>query len=64
MFRKKERDEIEALKRENEQGAREREAARLDLQLSLRKLAIHLGVPVDEGMAAIGGDLAGRRKDR
>ncbi len=63
LFRKPAHEEIERLKRQNEQDAREQEAARLDLQLSRQKLANLLGVPVDKGLAAIGEDLAGKRKE-
>ncbi len=62
MLWKKDREEIERLRRQNEQDTREREAARLNLQLALRRLSLQLGLPVERGMASIAQDLAGKRK--
>lgn len=63
FFRRKAREEIEQLRRQNEDDERRRDDALHDLQLSRLKLASLLGVPVDKGLAAIGEDLAGKRKE-
>jgi adenine-specific DNA methylase len=60
MFFKKVRDEIEELRKENEAGERDKEAARLSFKRSLRRLAQQLeSIPLDDGLKSIGDDLAG-----
>jgi hypothetical protein len=60
MFWKRERRDVEQLRRQVEADAREREAARLNLQRSTRRLARFLeGIPLDSGLASIGNDLIG-----
>lgn len=60
MFWKKDRLEVEELRRQAENDTRAREAARLNLQRSLKRLARRLEeIPLDAGLASIGEDLAG-----
>lgn len=60
VFWRQERTEVEALRRQVESDARDKEAARLNLQRSLKRLARRLEeIPLDDGLEAIGNDLAG-----
>lgn len=60
MFWKKDRDEVEVLKKDNEKAGRDREAARLNFMRSLQQVRKHLELPLD----ALAGDLAGPRKEK
>lgn len=63
MFWKKANQEVEQLRKQVENDAREREAARLDLQRSLKRLARAIDeIPLDRGLASLGNDLAGGKK--
>ena len=60
MFWRKDHLEVEALRRQAAEADREREAARLNLQRSARALARFLEeIPLDDGLSALGDDLAG-----
>lgn len=63
MFWRSERREVEALRRRVEMENREKEAARLNLQQSARRLARFLEeIPLDDGLMSIGDNLAGNRE--
>jgi hypothetical protein len=65
MFWKKANTELEELRRQAAAADREREAARLNLQRSARRLARFLEeIPLDSGLTALGGDLAGNQEKR
>jgi hypothetical protein len=65
MFWKKANTELEELRRQAAAADREREAARLNLQRSARRLARFLEeIPLDDGLTALGGDLAGNQERR
>jgi hypothetical protein len=65
MFWRKDHSELEALRKQAADADREREAARLNLQLSARRLARFLEeIPLDDGLSAIGDDLAGNQGKR
>ena len=60
MFWKKQRTELEALQKESVRVERAKEAARLNLQRSLRRLSRALEeIPLDDGLKSIGDSLAG-----
>lgn len=63
MFWKKDNQEVEQLRRQVENDTREREAAKLDLQRSLKRLARALDeIPLDRGLANLGNDIAGGKR--
>jgi hypothetical protein len=63
MFWKKANTELEELRRQAAAADREREAARLNLQRSARRLARFLEeIPLDDGLTALGSDLAGNQE--
>lgn len=65
MFWKKDLQEVEELRRKADEAAREREAARLNLQLSARRLARFLEeIPLDDGLVSIGDNLAGNPEQK
>jgi len=60
MLWKKDRAELEALRRRAENDIREREAARLDLKKSALQLTRFLQqINIEDGLTAIGDNLAG-----
>jgi hypothetical protein len=60
MLWKKDRAELEALRRQAENDIREREAARLDLKKSALQLTRFLQqINIEDGLTAIGDNLAG-----
>lgn len=63
MFWKKDNQEVEQLRRQVENDTREKEAAKLDLQRSLKRLARALDeIPLDKGLASLGNDIAGGKR--
>lgn len=65
MFWKKANSELEELRKQAVAADREREAARLNLQRSARRLARFLEeIPLDDGLSSLGNDLAGNQEKR
>lgn len=65
MFWRKDRIELDELRKQAAAADREREAARLNLQRSARRLARFLEeIPLDDGLSALGDDLAGNQEKR
>ena len=62
MFWKKDHLELDELRKQAAAADREREAARLNLQRSARRLARFLEeIPLDDGLSSLGNDLAGNQ---
>jgi hypothetical protein len=63
MFWRKDQLEVDALRKQAADADREREAARLNMQRSMRALARFLEeITLDDGLSALGGDLAGNKE--
>lgn len=60
MFWRKDHAELAELRKQAECGIQEREAARRDLQTSVRQLyGVLMELPLDDALRSLGNDLAG-----